>query len=194
MPPVSTSRCPSARLSTHTWRATHSWQRHTTYTWQHNARLSYCRQPFGACLGSADQRPELHVRWSLAADGIGRALRRSGSRATSLRLSAPRLGPLFLHLRRDWAHPSHICTGTALAAATSAPGLGPPLPTPASGLGSPLPHLHRDWAGPYGLRMLHAGAVPIPTVRALAGELRQASTVRRVLAVLGKMGQPRSST
>jgi hypothetical protein len=31
------------------------------------------------------------------------------------------------HPRRDWAHPCHICTGTGLAPATSAPGLGSPL-------------------------------------------------------------------
>jgi hypothetical protein len=35
--------------------------------------------------------------------------------------------------RTEWAHPCHICTGTALALVTSAPGLG-----------SPRPHLHRD--------------------------------------------------
>ena len=28
------------------------------------------------------------------------------------------------HLRRDWAHLCHICTGTGASAATSAPGLG----------------------------------------------------------------------
>ena len=39
--------------------------------------------------------------------------------------------------RIRWAHPSHICTGTGLAPATSAPGPG-----------SPLPHLHRDGAHP----------------------------------------------
>ena len=39
------------------------------------------------------------------------------------------------HQHRDWAHRSHICTGTGLTAPTSAPGLG-----------SPLPHLQRDWA------------------------------------------------
>jgi hypothetical protein len=49
--------------------------------------------------------------------------------------SAPGLGPLQPHLRRDWAHCSHICTGTGPTAATSAPGLGPL-----------QPHLHRDWA------------------------------------------------
>ena len=38
---------------------------------------------------------------------------------------------------RDWAS-AHICTGTGLAPATSAPGMG-----------SPLPHLHRDWARPF---------------------------------------------
>ena len=42
------------------------------------------------------------------------------------------------HLRRGWARPCHICTGT---------GLTPP--TSALGLGSPRPHLHRGWAHPY---------------------------------------------
>ncbi len=28
------------------------------------------------------------------------------------------------HLRRDWAHPAHICAGTGLTPPTSAPGLG----------------------------------------------------------------------
>jgi hypothetical protein len=51
--------------------------------------------------------------------------------------SAPGLGSPLSHLRRDWAHPCHICTGTGLAPATSA-----------LGLGSPLPHLHWDWAHP----------------------------------------------
>ena len=37
------------------------------------------------------------------------------------------------HLHWDWARPGHICTGTGLAPATSAPGPG-----------SPLPHLRRD--------------------------------------------------
>ncbi len=51
--------------------------------------------------------------------------------------SAPVLGSPLPHLRRDWAHPCHICTGTGLAPATSAPRLG-----------APLPHLRRDWARP----------------------------------------------
>ena len=33
-------------------------------------------------------------------------------------------------MRRDWAHPRHICSGTGLAPATSAPGLAGPWPTP----------------------------------------------------------------
>jgi hypothetical protein len=33
-------------------------------------------------------------------------------------------GVLLLHLRRDWARPCHICAGTGLTPATSAPGLG----------------------------------------------------------------------
>jgi hypothetical protein len=41
------------------------------------------------------------------------------------------------HLHWDWARPCHVCTGTGLNPATSAPGLG-----------SILPRLHRDWAHP----------------------------------------------
>ena len=46
-------------------------------------------------------------------------------------------------LLRDWAHPTPICFLIGLAAATSA-----------SGLGSPLPHLRRDCAQPC---HIHAG-------------------------------------
>ena len=49
--------------------------------------------------------------------------------------SAPGLGSPLPHLRRDWAHPCHICARTGLTPATSAPGLG-----------SPRPHLRRDCA------------------------------------------------
>ena len=38
----------------------------------------------------------------------------------------PRLGSALPHLRRDRAHPSHICTGTGLTPPTSAPGPGSP--------------------------------------------------------------------
>jgi hypothetical protein len=41
------------------------------------------------------------------------------------------------HLRQDSGRPSHICTGTALAPPTSAPGLGSQPPTPKP---------HRYWA------------------------------------------------
>ncbi len=49
------------------------------------------------------------------------------------------------HLHRDWAHPAHICAGTGLARAVSAPGLGSPRPHLRRRLGSPPPHLLRDW-------------------------------------------------
>jgi hypothetical protein len=52
------------------------------------------------------------------------------------------------HLRRDWARPCHIGIRTRLTAARSVPGLGSPPATSAPGLGSPLPHLRRDWARP----------------------------------------------
>ena len=63
-----------------------------------------------------------------------------------------RPGPPLPHLHRDWAHPSHICTGTGPAPPTFAPGLGPP-----------LPHLHGDrpaCSRTYGLHFR-------PTARAL---------------------------
>jgi hypothetical protein len=53
-----------------------------------------------------------------------------------------------VHERRGGLARCHICTGTGLTPATSAPGLGSPVATFAPGLGSPLPHLHRDWAHP----------------------------------------------
>ena len=42
-----------------------------------------------------------------------------------------------LHRDCQCAHPGHVCAGTGLTPATSAPGLG-----------SPPPHRHRDWASP----------------------------------------------
>ena len=66
--------------------------------------------------------------------------------AVKARMHAHTLGPSAA--RRDWAHPCHICTGTRLSPATSAPRLGSPVPTSAPRLGSPLPHLHRDSAFP----------------------------------------------
>jgi hypothetical protein len=61
----------------------------------------------------------------------------------------------------SWARPCHICTGTGLAPATSAPGLG-----------SPLPHLHRNRARPCNIctgtgltRMPNAPVVPAAMTR-----------------------------
>jgi hypothetical protein len=60
--------------------------------------------------------------------------------------SARALGSHLQHLRWDRAH--HICTGTGLTAATSAPRLGSPLLTSAPGLCPLLRHLGRDRAHP----------------------------------------------
>jgi hypothetical protein len=45
------------------------------------------------------------------------------TRAAAAAPSAPGLGSPLPHLHRDWAHRCHICTGTELTPATSAPGL-----------------------------------------------------------------------
>ncbi len=72
--------------------------------------------------------------------------------------SAPGLGPPRPHLRRDWAHPAHICAGIGLTPPTHCrPGLTPPTsaqlrrdwgsPRPhlcREAMGSPRPHLRRD--------------------------------------------------
>jgi hypothetical protein len=90
-------------------------------------------------------------------DGIATIIQRLASpRLGTTSVSAPRRGDTGHHicnalhrdrhqrsaspglgLRRDWAHLCHICAGTGLATATSAPGPG-----------APLPHLRRDWAHP----------------------------------------------
>ncbi len=70
------------------------------------------------------ERPSLQVQHSSA------HLRRDSSHPCHIcagtRLTLP-------HLPRDWAYLCHICAGTGLTPATSAPGLG-----------SPLPELRRD--------------------------------------------------
>jgi hypothetical protein len=98
--------------------------------------------------------------------------------------SAPGLGSPLPHLLRDWAHPSHIYSGTWLAPATSAPGLGSPLPhllrvglgSPLphllrDGLGSPLPHLLRDWARPCHI-CSGTGLAPATSMFTATGQLR----------------------
>jgi hypothetical protein len=78
----------------------------------------------------------------------GRA-RRASARAARVKhtfgAGEPRNRP---HLRRDWAHPAHVCAGTALAPAHICAGTGLTRPTSAPGLISPRPHLHRDWTHP----------------------------------------------
>ncbi len=52
-------------------------------------------------------------------------------KGTGHRLPPLLYGNLLPHLRRDWAHRCHICTGTGPTLTTSAPGLGSPLTTSA---------------------------------------------------------------
>ncbi len=59
------------------------------------------------------------------------------------------------HLRRDWAHPAHICAGTGLTPPTSAPGLG-----------STRPHLRRARQGARRRRTTaSSSASPTPAAR-----------------------------
>ena len=93
-----------------------------------------------------------------------RAVGRSPRAATSA--SGP--GPPPPHLRRDWAHPDHICAGTGLTPATSAPGLG-----------SPRPHLRRDSAAAAAVCGLQSCLVSFPTfTRLTLGRLASAMEVR----------------
>ena len=56
---------------------------------------------------------------------LNRAQSRPGGRThCSAATSAAGLGSPRPHLRRDWAHPGHICAGTGLTPPTSAPGQG----------------------------------------------------------------------
>ncbi len=69
--------------------------------------------------------------------------------------SAPGLRSPLPHLRRDCAHPCHICTGTGLTPATSAPGLrspfAPTVRTAAQRLECDV--LHRPCAGALALQL-----------------------------------------
>ena len=104
-----------------------------------SCRHAKCRLGYGAgCVDTvpcAQGRAPTHKVWRA---------RCNSRRATGV----AGLGSPLPHLRRDSAHPSFICTGTWLTPATSALGLGSPLPTSAPGLGSPRLHLHWDWNHP----------------------------------------------
>ena len=64
--------------------------------------------------------------------------RRHSATCNALRATCNmRCAPSPKECARNVPCPCHICTETGLAPATSAPGVGPP-----------LPHLHRDWAHP----------------------------------------------
>jgi hypothetical protein len=104
-------------------------------------RCSACRARFAArsacrCTPSCTATPRRCSRtWSTSADS-------ASLRATIMTLSAAPTPSTTTSCRRHRTapHRSELCS----APATSAPGLGPPLPTSARGLGPPLPHLHND--------------------------------------------------
>jgi hypothetical protein len=83
----------------------------------------------GIGLTAATSAPGLGLGPATSASGLGSALphlHRDWAHPCST--SSPGLGPPLPHLRRDWARSCHICTGTGLGPATSAPGLGSALP------------------------------------------------------------------
>jgi hypothetical protein len=104
-------------------------------------RCSACRARFAArsacrCTPSCTATPRRCSRtWSSSADS-------ASLRATIMTLSAAPTPSTTTSCRRHRTapHRSELCS----APATSAPGLGPLLPTSARGLGPPLPHLHND--------------------------------------------------
>ena len=137
------------------------------------------------CGGRLDRVPP--ARAGAAADGAG------DSRARDDRLGRP---------ARACTHPCHICTGTGLTPATSAPGLGSPMPRlhrdwaqrchicTGTGphlprlLGSPLPRLHRDWptaaTSAPGLGLRAARSAPASPTRRIWSGLCDASSTPRV--------------
>ena len=100
-----------------------------------------------------------HKAWTRTWTAQRAGVQRSSSRAPVLLVLAKELpcrlprervhagGGLVEHYdQRIACRSTHTRDRHAARAATSAPGLGSPLPTSAPGLGSPLPHLRRDWA------------------------------------------------
>jgi hypothetical protein len=157
----------------------------------HSARLSMASAqahagPLRCCRTSASQcgslccrvptglipAPSAHGRGlapaATSAPGLGSPPAPSAQgRGLAPAASTPGLGSALPRLRRDWAHPYHICTGTGLSPATSAPGRGSSLPaTVALGLCSPLPHVRRDRARPC-LPQLHWDWTPCRLQNAL---------------------------
>ena len=63
-----------------------------------------------------------HPRWHIC-EGVWLLALRRRIVARAAATSALGLGSPLPHLRRDWAHPCHICAGTGPTPATSAPGL-----------------------------------------------------------------------
>ena len=87
-----------------------------------------------------------------------------------------------LHSSAYACQPCHICTGTGLTPATSAPGLG-----------SPLPHLHWDWAHPCHIctwtGLTPATSAPGPSTRRVRREccFRVLSDLRGIVGALHSM-------
>jgi hypothetical protein len=79
--------------------------------------------------GLARLRARTHLRWHIREGVRLLALRRRRIVARAAATSALGLGSSLPHLRRDWAHPCHICTGTGPTAASSELGLWQVAPT-----------------------------------------------------------------
>ncbi len=80
------------------------------------------------------------------------------------------------HLHQDWAHPSHICTGT-----------GPTPPTSAPGLGATRPHLRWDWAHPSHI-CAGTGSTPPTSAPGLGWVVHQLLERARAQVVLHERG------
>jgi hypothetical protein len=81
--------------------------------------------------------PHLPPTWPCGGGGFGCCSDPPGRSGASVHDTPRVVQALSRRLQGPGGATRHICTGTGLTPATSAPGLG-----------SPLPHLHRDWARP----------------------------------------------
>jgi hypothetical protein len=155
-------------MHTHTRTHTHTHARTYTHTRTHTDTHTHTHTP--TCFlpythTHTDTRTHTHTRArarpSARTDEYRRLLRATSTRRAprphgAPGPSAPSARPTAPPTSWNWARRTasaaerglHTCATTGLTPATSAPGLGSPLPHLRRDWAHPCPHLHRDWARP----------------------------------------------